>query len=59
MATSTRRTTTTVQTASPCVVSQHQKSDEQLLTDLFAAYYSARKNKRATYSQMRFEQNLS
>jgi len=59
MATSTRRTTTTVQTASPCVASQHQKSDEKLLTDLFSAYYSARKNKRATYSQMRFEQNLS
>lgn len=59
MATSTRQTTTIVQTVNPCVVSQHQKSDEDLLTDLFAAYYSARKNKRATYSQMRFEQNLS
>jgi len=59
MATSTPRTTTTVQTGSLFVASQYQKSDEDLLTDLFTAYYSSRKNKRATYSQMRFEQNLS
>lgn len=58
MATSIRRTTTTVRTARACVVSENQKSDK-LLTDLFTAYYQARKNKRSTHSQMRFERNLS
>lgn len=56
MATSTRRTTTTVRTASLFGVSENHKPDEELLTDLFTAYYQARKNKRSTYSQIRFEQ---
>lgn len=52
------QTTTTVRTASPSVVSEHQNSVDELLTDLFSAYYRARSNKRTTYSQMRFEQHL-
>lgn len=58
MATSTLRTTTTVRTGSLCVASQHQSS-ENLLTDLFLAYRTARANKRNTHSQMRFESRLS
>ena len=33
-------------------------SHEQLLTDVFQAYYDARRNKRNTASQLRFEMNL-
>ncbi len=55
---SIRRTTTTVTTASQSVPSQRQ-SDSRLLTDIFKAYYNARSNKRNTYSQVRFERNLS
>ena len=55
---SIRRTTTTVTTASLCVPSQRQ-SDSGLLTDIFKAYYQARSNKRNTYSQVRFERDLS
>ena len=61
MATSIRRTTTIARTASLSVVSKHQSEGEfpNLLTDLFTAYYCARKNKRNTPSQVRFERNLS
>ena len=31
---------------------------EQLLVDVFKAYYQARKNKRNTLSQLKFEANL-
>ena len=31
---------------------------DTLLTDLFRAYYDARRNKRNTHSQLRFEMNL-
>ena len=41
----------------PC--SSENQYRVQLLADLFTAYYMARKNKRNTYSQMRFEENLS
>ncbi len=58
MATSIRRTTTTARTGSLSVVSQNSFQDT-LLTDLFAAYYQARSNKRNTHSQVRFEMNLS
>ena len=58
MATSIRRTTTIVRTASRSVASKNE-SDEKLLTDIFSAYYSARKNKRNTHSQVKFEKNLS
>ncbi len=34
-----------------------QNNNEQLLTDLFQAYYKARKNKRNTISQLKFEIN--
>ena len=37
---------------------QHLPLDDTLLTDLFRAYYSARRNKRNTPSQLRFELNL-
>lgn len=37
---------------------QHLPYDETLLTDLFRAYYDARKNKRNTKSQLRFELHL-
>ena len=37
---------------------QHLSYDETLLTDLFRAYYDARKNKRNTKSQLRFELHL-
>ena len=40
------------------VASKHQ-SENDLLTDLFTAYFCARKNKRNTVSQVRFERNLS
>ena len=33
-------------------------SHEQLLKDVFQAYYDARRNKRNTTSQLRFEMNL-
>ena len=55
---STLRTTTTATTAGACVWSQPQ-TDRLLLTDLFAAYYHARSNKRSTASQMKFERRLS
>ena len=58
MATSIRLTTTIARTASQSVVSKHQ-SEFDLLTDLFTAYFCARKNKRNTASQVRFERNLS
>ena len=60
MATSIRRTTTIAQTVIRSVVSKHQSGGEypELLTDLFTAYFCARKNKRNTTSQMRFERNL-
>ena len=58
MATSILRTTTTVRTGSRSVASKNLP-ENQLLTDLFTAYYCARKNKRNTASQMRFERNLS
>ena len=55
---SIRRTTTIVTTAGQFAPSQRQ-SDSVLLTDIFKAYYQARSNKRNTYSQVRFERNLS
>ena len=55
---STRQTTTTAATGTPCVVSEHQR-DKELLTDLFAAYYKARSNKRNKNTQVRFERNLA
>ncbi len=58
MATSIQRTTTTEQTGSLFGASKNLPED-QLLTDLFTAYYCARKNKRNTKSQVRFERNLS
>ena len=58
MATSIRRTTTIARTVNLSVVSKHQ-SECDLLTDLFTAYFCARKNKRNTASQVRFERNLS
>lgn len=62
MATSIRRTTTIARTVNLSVVSKHQSGGVEypnLLTDLFTAYYCARKNKRNTSSQVRFERNLS
>lgn len=62
MATSTRRTTTIARTDIRSVVSKHHSDNEEcpdLLADLFIAYFCARKNKRNTASQMRFERNLS
>ena len=58
MATSIRLTTTIARTATQSAVSKHQ-SECDLLTDLFTAYFCARKNKRNTASQVRFERNLS
>lgn len=58
MATSTLRTTTTEQTGSLFGASKNLPED-QLLTDLFTAYYCARKSKRNTKSQVRFERNLA
>ncbi|MBQ3250810.1 MAG: group II intron reverse transcriptase domain-containing protein [Bacteroidales bacterium] len=57
MATSIRRTTTIARTVNLSVVSKHQSGG--LLADLFTAYYCARKNKRNTSSQTRFERGLS
>ena len=37
---------------------QYLPYDDTLLTDLFRAYYDARRNKRNTRSQLRFELNL-
>lgn len=37
---------------------QHLPYDDTLLTDLFRAYYCARRNKRNTRTQLRFELNL-
>jgi retron-type reverse transcriptase len=37
---------------------QHLSYDKTLLTDLFCAYYDARRNKRNTKSQLRFELHL-
>ena len=37
---------------------KHLPYDDTLLTDLFRAYYDARRNKRNTRSQLRFELNL-
>lgn len=37
---------------------KHLPYDDTLLTDLFQAYYDARRNKRNTRSQLRFELNL-
>lgn len=37
---------------------KHLPYDDTLLTDLFRAYYDARRNKRNTCSQLRFELNL-
>ena len=59
MAMSTPRTTTTGQTANPSVVSKHQEPHDDLLTDLFTAYYCARANKRNTWAQVKFERNLT
>lgn len=61
MATSIRRTTTIARTVNLSVVSKHQSGGEypDLLTDLFTAYFCARKNKRNTVTQVRFERNLS
>lgn len=57
---SIRRTTTIVQTGRPSVVSKLQSPQgADLLTDLFTAYYCARRNKRNTSSQVRFERNLA
>lgn len=58
MAMSIRQTTTIARTGRLSVVSKNQ-SEESLLTDLFSAYYCARKNKRNTSSQLKFERNLS
>lgn len=52
------RTTTIVTTGVRSVLSQPHEADH-LLTDLFAAYYQARKNKRNTASQVRFEKDLA
>ena len=38
---------------------QHPFPEEELLTELFLSYYSARSNKRNTCSQIRFERDLS
>ena len=51
--------TTTIRSRSGLSVSSKHPFQEQLLTDLFTAYYKARANKRNTYTQMRFERNLS
>ena len=60
MAMSTRRTpAATGQTANPSVASKHQEPDDDLLTDLFTAYYCARANKRNTWAQVKFEQHLT
>lgn len=58
MAMSTLQTTTIAATGTQCVVSEYQK-DNELLTDLFAAYYKARSNKRNKSTQVRFERNLA
>jgi len=52
---SIRRTTTTAQT----VIQSAASKNPSLLTDIFAAYFSARYNKRNTVSQVRFERNLA
>jgi len=48
-----------VRTVTQSVVSKYQSGGVNLLTDLFTAYYCARKNKRNTTSQIRFERSLS
>lgn len=53
------QTATIERTAILSVASKHQLMDDSLLMDIFKAYYSARKNKRNTASQVRFERNLS
>ena len=58
MATSIRAATTIARTVTQSVASKHQSGND-LLTDLFTAYFCARKNKRNTASQVRFERNLS
>ena len=45
-------------TTSRCVLSKNPFR-ERLLTDLFTAYYAARSNKRNTYTQVRFERDLT
>lgn len=55
---STPRTTTIEVTATQCVVSEKQR-DNELLTDLFAAYYKARSNKRNKKTQVNFEKKLA
>lgn len=52
------RTTTIAPTATQCVVSEKQR-DNELLTDLFAAYYKARSNKRNKKTQVNFEKKLA
>ncbi|MCR4566367.1 MAG: RNA-directed DNA polymerase, partial [Bacteroidales bacterium] len=59
MAMSTRRTTTTAQTAIQSAVSKHQEPEDPLLTDLFTAYYFARANKRNSWAQVKFERRLT
>ena len=49
---------TATATITPCASSEYQ-TQEKLLTDIFAAYYSARYNKRNTQNQVRFERDLS
>ena len=61
MAMSTRSTITIARTVTRSVASKNQsetKDRRDLLTDLFTAYFCARKNKRNTSSQVRFERDL-
>ena len=58
MAMSTPQTTTIAPTAIQCVVFEKQR-DNELLTDLFAAYYKARSNKRNKKTQVNFEKKLA
>ena len=55
---STPQTTTIAATGTLCVVSEKQR-DNALLTDLFAAYYKARSNKRNKKTQVNFEKKLA
>lgn len=57
LALSTPQTTTIAAAGTQCVVSEYQK-DNELLTDLFAAYYKARSNKRNKSTQVRFERSF-
>ena len=56
---STPRTRTTGRTAIQCAASENHPEEDDLLTDIFNAYLEARKSKRNSSPQVRFERALS